>query len=52
MKTWKGKAVEDLSRDELLEVIDYLGKQLQGLHSPEAIHDRIVGQVERFIGAA
>jgi hypothetical protein len=46
METWKGKRIEDLSKEEAIECIRYLAREYRGHTSPEAIKERSVGRVE------
>lgn len=43
---WKGKNVNELSRDELLEVIDYLARRYNELTSSKNIRAMALGSAE------
>jgi hypothetical protein len=43
---WHGKKVTDLSREELIEIINWLGREYHELMSPDNIHARALGKVE------
>lgn len=49
LMSFRGKPVEDMDRDELLEVIEYLGRQYQEQTSPEAIEERAAGKAALFM---
>ena len=43
---WKGRPITELSRDELIEVIDSLSRRHAENTTPSAIHAMAIGQVE------
>lgn len=43
---WKGKDVKSLSREELLEVIEYIGKEYFDLINPRNVKARSLGSAE------
>lgn len=43
---WMGRPITELSRDELIEVIDYLSRLHAESTTPIAMHARALGQVE------
>lgn len=47
---WRGTPVTELSRDELLEALDFASSELNRLQSPEAMRVRALGQVEMLKG--
>ena len=49
LMSFRGKPVEDMDRDELLEVIEYLGRQYQEQTLPEAIEERAAGKAALFM---
>ena len=48
--TWYGDPVSGLSRDKLLEIIEFMSSELQELQSPKAIHARALGRAEILKG--
>ncbi len=42
---WRGKPIEDLSREEMIEVINFLANQVRELNSPENLEARALGFV-------
>lgn len=44
--SFRGKQIADMSRDELLAVVDYLGRRLYESNSPENREAFAIGQVE------
>jgi hypothetical protein len=45
---WMGRPVTELSREELIECVEYCARRLAELQSPEAIHARALRRVEMF----
>lgn len=45
---WKGKDVETLTKEELIEALEYQTNRLSEHTTSQAIKDRVRGQVERF----
>lgn len=43
---WMGENVETMDRDELIQVISDLARQLSYHHAPRAIRARALGEVE------
>lgn len=43
---WNGKPVDNLSRDELIEVIKYLSAEVQNMRQPSEIRALCLGKVE------
>jgi hypothetical protein len=48
---WKGRPIEALSKEELIEVAYYLSARVQEHETPKAMHDRAVGAARRFLEA-
>jgi hypothetical protein len=44
--TWFGKPLDELTRDELFDVIGYLSDTLKGHTSPSALRAHSLGRVE------
>lgn len=44
--TWMGRDLDDLSRQELYSVIEYLADEVRLLHRPDEIRARAIGKVE------
>lgn len=43
---WMGQPIDDLPRDELIQIISDLAEQLAHHHTPHAIRARALGSVE------
>lgn len=43
---WMGQPIDDLPRDELIQIISDLAAQLSHYHTPHAIRARALGSVE------
>lgn len=48
--TWYGKPVTELSRDELLEALEFVSSELRRLQTPGARRARALGRVEMLKG--
>jgi hypothetical protein len=48
LHTWKGKPLEEMSREELIEALSRVGRELQDLHTSEAIEIRALGRVAKI----
>lgn len=46
--SWRGKFLEDTTKEELIDAVKFMGKELQRLHSPCNIEARALGRVEQF----
>lgn len=45
---WRGRRIEDLTRDELIDVCRQMSAMLQSNMTPEAREARALGEVERM----
>lgn len=43
---WMGRPVTELSREELLEVVDHMARELATHRTPSAIHANALGRAE------
>lgn len=46
---WCGKPIDECTREDLLECIDWLANQVNELNTPEAREARIKAKVERVL---
>ena len=44
---WRGNPLTDLSREELIEAIEWLAQALAQFYTPEAVETRALGHVEQ-----
>jgi len=49
MTHWKGKLLDDLTRVELLEALQFLAARYQEQNTDQAIHHRAVGRACSFL---
>lgn len=48
IETFRGKPVNEMSREELIETILILGNEARKLYEPDIIRGRALARVERF----
>jgi hypothetical protein len=47
---WMGRPVNELTREELLEVVQYMGRELERYRAPEMRKAIVIGKVAQVTG--